>query len=334
MMETNPTERECGSRADGGFYLETPTSKDGKPIEYFMNCKPVLVDLKTLGLSEIGVKILDVPTSCPECAGVGHLTEPDTFADRLLRQMTGQLSGSGDCPACAGAGRRMMAHVFDVIGADNYPNAWDFLRETEVLGISRKFASTMLDQAARLERHSRFLPVHKTAWIDNANEILGFLTESQRAFFECPKHHVYHQPAQFVAGLFPLDGERAPDPDGEPTCAGMLRHVVTQGKPLEMDYFKHLYLDDSFEGKRMRRLFPFDALQALIQNPLLTVRNLKCGAAFVGFEAPIKPVFKHAVFASFPIGGIALIDPQRRHIQKQSDLAAKIKKLPTRIADA
>jgi len=51
--------RGCGTRKQGAVYAECGNSKNGKPVEAFLLCPPVLVDDNALGLSPIGVKLID-----------------------------------------------------------------------------------------------------------------------------------------------------------------------------------------------------------------------------------------------------------------------------------
>ena len=52
-------ERGCGRRTKGGVYAECPLSPFGTPIEAFLVEPPIEIDRQSLGLSEIGVKLLD-----------------------------------------------------------------------------------------------------------------------------------------------------------------------------------------------------------------------------------------------------------------------------------
>ena len=52
-------DRGCGRRKQGGVYAECGSSRKGKPVEAFLLCPPVCVDEKALGLSRIGVKLID-----------------------------------------------------------------------------------------------------------------------------------------------------------------------------------------------------------------------------------------------------------------------------------
>jgi hypothetical protein len=50
--------RGCGKRVKGGIYVEVPTGPFGRPLEDFLIEPPVVVDPSELGLSPIGVKLI------------------------------------------------------------------------------------------------------------------------------------------------------------------------------------------------------------------------------------------------------------------------------------
>jgi len=62
-MDTNTnstSKRACGRRIKGGVYAETRLSDRGQPIEYFLVDPPRPVDLAALGLTAVGVKLIEV----------------------------------------------------------------------------------------------------------------------------------------------------------------------------------------------------------------------------------------------------------------------------------
>jgi len=62
-MDTNTnstSKRACGRRIKGGVYAETRLSDRGQPIEYFLLDPPRPVDLAALGLTAVGVKLIEV----------------------------------------------------------------------------------------------------------------------------------------------------------------------------------------------------------------------------------------------------------------------------------
>ena len=54
------TERACGRRVKGAVYAETRPSESGVPVEFFIVDPPRPVDLAALGLTAVGVKLVEV----------------------------------------------------------------------------------------------------------------------------------------------------------------------------------------------------------------------------------------------------------------------------------
>ncbi len=65
-----PVVRGCGTRKRGGIYAECGLSPAGRPLEEFLVDPPVPIDGPALGLSPIGVTLLDDP-----CTGATHLLD-------------------------------------------------------------------------------------------------------------------------------------------------------------------------------------------------------------------------------------------------------------------
>lgn len=59
MAHTMGVKRGCGVRAAGGIYLETGMSDHGRPVEDFLICPPIPVDLDALGITEVGVHLVE-----------------------------------------------------------------------------------------------------------------------------------------------------------------------------------------------------------------------------------------------------------------------------------
>lgn len=51
--------RGCGTRVKGGIYAECPLSSYGLPLEEFIVDPPIPVDAKELGVTQVGVKLID-----------------------------------------------------------------------------------------------------------------------------------------------------------------------------------------------------------------------------------------------------------------------------------
>lgn len=60
--------RGCGTRQKGGIYAECPLSPDGRPIEDFLVDPPRAIDPAALGVTPVGVKLVEVD-------GVTHVVD-------------------------------------------------------------------------------------------------------------------------------------------------------------------------------------------------------------------------------------------------------------------
>ena len=60
MFTTSPISRACGRRIRGGIYAETRLSEDGLPIEYFIVDPPAPIDVDQLGLTSVGVRLIEI----------------------------------------------------------------------------------------------------------------------------------------------------------------------------------------------------------------------------------------------------------------------------------
>lgn len=113
--------RGCGaSRTAGQVYIECPLSPVGMPIEHFITDAPAMVEAEAIGLSAVGVKIIE---------------------------------------------RNGVAHVWDIVGQEHYPNVADFVEEVKRLGLSRKIAVT--SDFAKLTEQSRIVLLHARAFDHN-----------------------------------------------------------------------------------------------------------------------------------------------------------------------
>lgn len=79
--------RGCGKREQGGVYAECGRSPLGRPIEDFLLCPPVLVDAAGMGLSPIGVKLIEHNGVCHVWDWVGSKYYPNVadFVEEVRR---------------------------------------------------------------------------------------------------------------------------------------------------------------------------------------------------------------------------------------------------------
>ena len=67
----SPLPRGCGQRKEGGIYAECGLSKWGLPVEHFLVDPPLVVEAEQLGLTSIGVKLIEVEGIWHICDIVG-----------------------------------------------------------------------------------------------------------------------------------------------------------------------------------------------------------------------------------------------------------------------
>lgn len=240
-------ERGCGRRKKGGVYAECPTGPGGMPINYFLRCLPIIV----------------------EDASGRMVIDSDHGPIEITPRGVSLVEINGVC------------HVFDFVGAENYPNVEDFVREAAILGVSRRLELEAGDYA-RLSRLSNLVLVHSRAWIENSAAYYEAMSEKERSFFECPRAHEPHKIG-----------------DREKGCAGLWRHdleSITEREPItdEKDFDR-----------------------------VMGGREIPCGAIYAGYERPknIRPAYKAAVFAAFPIKNIAVINDDTTAKSHMSKLA-------------
>lgn len=200
--------RECGdARVAGGIYLVTETSPFGYPLEHFIPCEPIPVDLDELGLTARGVQVREIRGACVAC-------NPHRLAETNIA-----------CPYCEGKGWLDVPHVFDVVGKGYYPHVLDFVEETRMLGASRR-AELPQEDLRRLRPGSRLVLIHERAWVDNASAYFEAIGESEinRGAYLCPKrirrHDELTHPPLISAGY--------------PRCARVWHYDLEEGEGVEV----------------------------------------------------------------------------------------------------
>lgn len=153
--------RGCGYRKAGGIYLTCPLSRYGMPLEHFLIDPPIhevdvdgeMVPIKEAWrLSSVGVTIMQIPALTPDT--------PETY------------------------------HVVDIIGAEYYPNAADFLEEVRNFGLSRRISKNA--DFHKLTRGSRIVVAHPAGHIDQYNEYYEREPVFAQDEYPCPKPHLDH----------------------------------------------------------------------------------------------------------------------------------------------
>lgn len=126
-----PVLRGCGTRIQGGIYLEIGVMQGfGLPLKEF---------------------ILDPPVPVP--AGL-HVTP---VGITMIEQKGADGTGTG------------IWHIVDWVGASHYPNVWDFLAEAQRFGISRRLSSQV--DFNLITPASRLLIIHPHGIVENASAL-------------------------------------------------------------------------------------------------------------------------------------------------------------------
>lgn len=197
MPTSSSPERGCGKRAAGGVYAETLTGPYGHPIEEYLIDPPYLVDAPTLGLTPVGVKLVEMPN----------------------RQA---------------ADGTPVHWIWDWVGAGYYPNPADFVEEARLYGASRRLPKNL--DWSLITPETRLVLVHSRAGIvpGSGTDRLGqreatFPTDGAHryrfdAMAQCPQeigHGHCHRPL-------------TPHADREGTaCARYLWQTLLKGEPAE-----------------------------------------------------------------------------------------------------
>lgn len=309
--------RQCGYRKSGGIYAEVPTSIQGKPLEHFLACPPVRIDAQEYRLHPkgLGVKLVELPETCLRCEGGGSVLR--LYQGETAGKPTGATVGYV-CPECNGLGLVPVAHVFDIIGQDNYPNVADFLEEARRLGVSRRLELEG-GEYARLTSRSRLILLHKRAVIENPAEVItefGELELARLARADCPKHLPSHK-VQLVkdgcAGVGDGCGDAWLFAQKEPPgCAALYWHLIEGG----------ITIPERSGGIPDVRE---DAGRYV-------VRELEAGR-YCGYCPPgsVEPVYSLGIFAVFPLVKIVVIDPDGDYPEEQAK--ASRTSLPVEVKD-
>lgn len=170
--------------------------------------------------------------------------------------------------------------VYDIIGADSYPNVADFVEEGRRFGLSRRLAQSL--DFSLLSEKSKLILLHSKAFIANPEQYWP------DAHINCPKELIEHVP--------PTDPDAKEWPDGKPvpSCIGLWMEDIEGGEavPDAPVYHREETADDhSARAKRM------------------VVRKMPA-FSYVGHSRPegVTPEYKLAIFGAFPIGRLAVIN--------------------------
>jgi hypothetical protein len=107
-------ERGCGRRAAGGVYAETRISRDGgQPLEFFLVDPPQAVDLNRLGLTAVGVRLVEIEGVWHifDIVGEEHYPYPADYVEETrLKGASRRLSRNLDFSKLSPEGRLVLVH--------------------------------------------------------------------------------------------------------------------------------------------------------------------------------------------------------------------------------
>lgn len=187
-------------------------------------------------------------------------------------------------------------HVVDWVGSTHYPNTADFVEEVRNFGLSRRLPQTL--DFKRLTKESRILLVHSRAWIDNF--LAYYETENDCGSLdcdECPKHLKHHENVK---------------PNGKPRF-----------HPLEPCI--RLWYQDLTDA---------EADCECEKNPRAVVRKMP-SFEYKGLCRPenVEPEYKVAIFASFPIHNLAVINDPDGATHNRALKLAEEARIPVNLED-
>jgi hypothetical protein len=118
--------RGCGYREPGGAYLAIPLGPDGRPIEDFLIDPPNILDAASLGLSSVGIKLIqrDGVSHVLDIVGREHYPTVAAFVDEARRMgVSRRVSSNTDFARITAASRLLLAHLHaDIANAPEFPS--------------------------------------------------------------------------------------------------------------------------------------------------------------------------------------------------------------------
>jgi hypothetical protein len=125
-LVTSGERRGCGYREPGGAYLAVPLGPGGRPIEEFLIDPPIVVDAATLGLSSVGVTLVerDGITHVMDIVGREHYPTVIEFIDEAREMgVSRRISSNSEFGRIAHESRLLLLHPHaDVANAAEFPS--------------------------------------------------------------------------------------------------------------------------------------------------------------------------------------------------------------------
>jgi hypothetical protein len=126
-LVTSGGSRGCGTREPGGAYLAVPLGPGGRPVEEFLIDPPLVVDAKSLGLSAIGVTLIDRDdvTHVFDVVGRAHYPTLAGFVDEIRRMgVSRRIAKTTQFARLGKHSRLLLLHEHaDIANAPEFPTA-------------------------------------------------------------------------------------------------------------------------------------------------------------------------------------------------------------------
>jgi hypothetical protein len=122
---TSGAQRGCGYREPGGAYLAVPLVADGVPVEHFLIDPPAVVDGDALGLSAVGVTLVerDGVTHIMDIVGREHYPTVADFIEEVRRLgVSRRVSSTLEFSRVTSESRLLLLHPHaDIANAPTFP---------------------------------------------------------------------------------------------------------------------------------------------------------------------------------------------------------------------
>jgi hypothetical protein len=127
VLVTSGKRRGCGVRQPGGAYVAVPLGPGGSPIEHFLLDPPVLIDPAALGLSAVGVTMIerDGVTHVLDIVGREHYATVTEFIDEARHLgVSRRISRTSDFSRISQESRLVVLHAHaHIANAPEFPTS-------------------------------------------------------------------------------------------------------------------------------------------------------------------------------------------------------------------
>lgn len=220
--------RGCGRRRKGGTYAVVPTGPGGQPLEHFLQCPPIPVDLDELGISALGVHLVEVGGvhHVLDVVGEEHYPNVLDFVEEARRYGVSRRCEGVDYSKISAGSRLTLIHR-----RAHIENAMDYYR------VLPRTANMLPFCHKDLERHDQWFSTgeltqmcsglwfHDVESLDSAYEECGMLDGQVYGYRKMPgfTYHVCQRPEGVepdhryaIFAIFPLTQFEVVDDPDEP----------------------------------------------------------------------------------------------------------------------